>query len=196
MPTGTASNKAPGGKGGKGGKGKGKGAKAPPRQLYYGPEERPLRSTSVPTAKLTRRFRMVCGEQMDGQGQVLWWSHKETPVLDFSDIELAPLDAQLRALPSSPSKLWSSAEREANFRSHWAFRPKRTHALSLRQESADMRPFVERMLEQIAERRRRERLEAEAERLRLKHEKKGRKGKKGKGGPDVARAEPDQGGFV
>jgi hypothetical protein len=152
----------------KGAKGKGKGAKPPPRMLYYGPEEMPNYRGLVPISMLTRRNRTR-------QDAEVYWSTKQesAPLFDYDVI----LDFEKRPQPLPMPQ--TTQEREAGFASHWAFRPKPTFA-PLREAARDMRPFVERMLEQIAERQRRERMEAEAERQRQKAAKKKGGGKRGK----------------
>ena len=119
---------------------------------------------------LTRRMRNGWGET----GYSQWSQKKESkPIFNYDSLHIIGIEAQVRELPRPPT----AAEREADFRKHWAHRPKMVHD-PFRESASDMRPYITRMLERITERQKREAAEAEAERMRLKAASKGKKGKK------------------
>lgn len=166
--------------------GKGKKGKKPVRILYYGVEQRPDRRAAVPIATLTRRLRTATGS---GENADVTWSTlpEHRPVLQYDSLSLVDhrhsserdslslIDIGVQRMPPMATE----EERAEEFSKHWAFRPKLQHP-PFQQSSAEMRPFIERMLERITERQRKERAEREAELARQKAAKKKKGGKKKK----------------
>jgi len=159
---------------------KGKGVKVPPRQLYYGPEEKDARG-NVPIQLISRRVRTAQDSRMTGfygfsdapthRPAPVFKTHRAAPVLDtISLIDVA--DVQVVIPP-----VQTAAEREDSFRSHWAFRPAPVHE-PLRSAADDMRPFIERMLASIARKEMLRREEEAAAAAAAKAAKKGGKKKK------------------
>jgi len=155
-----------------------KGKKPPPRQLYYGLEERPDKRGTVPLGTLGRRLRTANGAGENAN--VVWCTKPEhRPVLQYDSLSIIDISVQRMPAPQS------DAEREEGFNKHWAFRPKLQHP-PFKQSTEEMRPFIERMLANITERQRKERLEREAELARQKAAKKKKGGgKKKKGGREA-----------
>mmetsp|Transcript_10697 Transcript_10697/g.27414 ORF Transcript_10697/g.27414 Transcript_10697/m.27414 type:complete len:181 (-) Transcript_10697:271-813(-) len=159
---------------------KGKAAKAPPRQLYYGPEEVDTRGVA-PIQLLSRRTRTA--NHTEAVGYKGWSQapvHRRAPIFSAPQHRNAPvlnaislLDVNDITVTIPPTQ--TEAEREEGFRSHWAFRPAPQY-MPLRTEAEELRPYIQRMLVSIEERLKRERIAAEEERLRQKAA-----GKRGKG---------------
>ena len=87
-----------------------KGKKPPPRQLYYGLEERPDKRGTVPLGTLGRRLRTANGAGENAN--VVWCTKPEhRPVLQYDSLSIIDISVQRMPAPQRYARAWPSPMR-------------------------------------------------------------------------------------